>query len=305
MTEPSGVLVLHKPAGMTSHDCVSRVRRLFQTKKVGHIGTLDPDVTGVLPICIGKATRIVEYLQDLPKAYEAVLRLGMSTTTEDAGGEAVEVSQVDASAITAERVLSLFEQFTGEIEQVPPMYSAVKVNGQRLHQLARQGQVVERASRKVTVYQLLLHHIAYADAIDISFYCRCSKGTYIRTLCVDLGAALGYPAHMARLIRVESGSFRLEQAVTLDSLETLCQSGEDLTGVLVSIDEALSFLPRCEVPEHRRKAVLNGLETALPGAEYAEGTLIRLYAGEALLGIHRVCMGPRGPFAKAEKVFQS
>jgi tRNA pseudouridine55 synthase len=290
---------------MTSHDCVSRVRRLFQTKKVGHIGTLDPDVTGVLPICIGKATRIVEYLQDLPKAYEAVLRLGMSTTTEDAAGEAIDVSPVDPSAITPERVRSLFEQFTGEIEQVPPMYSAVKVNGKRLHQLARQGQVVERAPRKVTIYQLLLHHIDYADSIDISFYCRCSKGTYIRTLCVDLGAALGYPAHMARLVRVESGSFRLEQAVTLESLETLRQGGEDLSGVLVSIDEALSFLPRWEVPEHRRKAVLNGLETALLNAEYPEGTLIRLYAGDALLGIHRVCMGPRGPFAKAEKVFQS
>jgi tRNA pseudouridine55 synthase len=304
MSKVDGVLVLNKPAGMTSHDCVARVRRLFRTKKVGHTGTLDPEVTGVLPICLGQATRLVEYIQDLPKAYEVVMRLGTATTTEDATGEVVEEKPVVASEITEERVRSLFQRFLGEIEQIPPMYSAVKVNGRRLYDLARNGVVVEREARRVTIYDLRLHAIEAADGgVELSFTCTCSKGTYVRTLCVDLGRALGYPAHMKRLVRVKSGPFTLSDAVTLEELEQRVERGDDPGSLVVSIPKALSFLPRYQVAPERKKAVLNGLPTALPGVQAEEGSLVCLFAGEQLLGIHRVCYGPRGAYAKAEKVF--
>jgi len=304
MSQTHGVLVLHKQAGMTSHDCVARVRRLFQTKKVGHSGTLDPEVSGVLPICIGNATRIVEYLQEQPKTYRAVMRLGYTTTTEDATGEVLEKAEVDASSISEERVLAVLQSFLGPIEQVPPMYSAVKVNGKRLYDLAREGVVIERAARTVTIYELTLDSIQYGEYVEISFTCKCSKGTYIRTLCVDMGKALGYPAHMAHLIRTASGSFTLDQAITLEQVEELQKSGEDLGKRLIPIPDALSFLPRVEIPAARKKAVLNGLETTIHDSHLPEGSLVRLFSDGDFLGIHRVCQTPRGTYAKPEKVFQ-
>ncbi len=289
---------------MTSHDCVARIRRLYGTKKVGHTGTLDPDVTGVLPICVGNATRLVEYLQELPKRYSVVMRLGSATTTEDASGEVLEQAQVDAASITQERIESLFASFLGEIEQVPPMFSAVKVNGKRLYDLAREGTVIERQARKVTLYELTLHEIKTdQDYVDISFSCTCSKGTYMRTLCVDLGRSLGYPAHMKLLRRIKSGPFMEGEAIPLQELEERAANGEDLSRYLVSIPQAISFLPSYQVKPERTRAVRNGLATALPGVTAEVGSLICLFAGEELLGIHRVCRGDKGLFAKAEKVF--
>lgn len=306
MSNVNGVLVIDKPAGMTSHDCVARIRRLYGTKKVGHTGTLDPDVTGVLPICLGQATRLVEYLQELPKRYDVVMRIGSATTTEDAAGEVVEKANVDAASITRERTRELLQSFLGEIDQIPPMYSAVKVNGKRLYDLAREGTVVERQARKVTLYELTLTDIqAEGDTVDVSFTCTCSKGTYMRTLCVDLGRALGYPAHMKLLRRIKSGPFAERDAIPLGELEELAAKGEDLSRHLVSIPEALSFLPSFQVKPERVKAVCNGLVTGLPGVNAEEGSLICLFAGEQLLGIHRVCRGDKGLFAKAEKVFPS
>ncbi|MEK3744203.1 tRNA pseudouridine(55) synthase TruB [Brevibacillus sp. FSL K6-0770] len=304
MSSNHGVLVIDKPAGMTSHDCVARIRRLYGTKKVGHTGTLDPDVTGVLPICVGNATRLVEYLQELPKRYSVVMRLGSATTTEDASGEVLEQAQVDAASITQERIESLFASFLGEIEQVPPMFSAVKVNGKRLYDLAREGTVIERQARKVTLYELTLHEIKTdQDYVDISFSCTCSKGTYMRTLCVDLGRSLGYPAHMKLLRRIKSGPFMEGEAIPLQELEERAANGEDLSRYLVSIPQAISFLPSYQVKPERTRAVRNGLATALPGVTAEVGSLICLFAGEELLGIHRVCRGDKGLFAKAEKVF--
>lgn len=304
MSSNHGVLVIDKPAGMTSHDCVARIRRLYGTKKVGHTGTLDPDVTGVLPICVGNATRLVEYLQELPKRYSVVMRLGSATTTEDASGELLEQAQVDAASITQERIESLFASFLGEIEQVPPMFSAVKVNGKRLYDLAREGTVIERQARKVTLYELTLHEIKTdQDYVDISFSCTCSKGTYMRTLCVDLGRSLGYPAHMKLLRRIKSGPFMEGEAIPLQELEERAANGGDLSRYLVSIPQAISFLPSYQVKPERTRAVRNGLATALPGVTAEVGSLICLFAGEELLGIHRVCRGDKGLFAKAEKVF--
>ncbi|MED1798358.1 tRNA pseudouridine(55) synthase TruB [Brevibacillus porteri] len=304
MSNVNGVLVIDKPAGMTSHDCVARIRRLYGTKKVGHTGTLDPDVTGVLPICVGHATRLVEYLQELPKRYDVVMRLGSSTTTEDASGEVVEQASVDAASITTERIQALFESFLGEMEQVPPMFSAVKVNGKRLYDLAREGTVIERQARKVTLYELTLHKISVdGDTVDVAFTCTCSKGTYMRTLCVDLGRALGYPAHMKLLRRIKSGPFQEQEAIPLQQIEEQAVTGEDISRYLVSIPQAISFLPSFQVKPERIKAVRNGLATALPGVTTEEGSLICLFAGEELLGIHRVCRGDKGLFAKPEKVF--
>jgi len=304
MSNINGVLVIDKPAGMTSHDCVARIRRLYGTKKVGHTGTLDPDVTGVLPICVGNATRLVEYLQELPKRYDVVMRLGSTTTTEDASGEILEQAAVDPTTITKERIEELFGSFLGEIEQVPPMYSAVKVNGKRLYDLAREGTVIERQARKVTLYELTLHDIRVeGDAVDVSFTCTCSKGTYMRTLCVDLGRALGYPAHMELLRRIKSGPFLEGESIPLEQLEQQAAEGKDITQKLVSIPQAISFLPSFQVKPERTKAVRNGLATALPGVTAEEGSLICLFSGNELLGIHRVCRGDKGLFAKAEKVF--
>lgn len=306
MSNVSGVLVIDKPAGMTSHDCVAKIRRLYGTRKVGHTGTLDPEVTGVLPICLGHATRLVEYLQELPKRYDVVMRIGYSTTTEDATGEIVEHQEVNTASITEERIRAIFQQFLGDIEQVPPMFSAVKVNGKRLYDLAREGTVVERQARKVTIYDLVLHEVCVEQGmVDVRFTCTCSKGTYMRTLCVDLGRALGYPAHMKLLRRIKSGPFTEQDAIPLATLEELAAHGGDLSQPLLSIREAVSFLPFVQVKPERVKAVLNGLPTGLPGVDAKEGSLICLFSGEQLLGIHRVCRGDKGLYAKAEKVFPS
>jgi len=273
---------------------------------VGHTGTLDPEVTGVLPICLGHATRLVEYLQELPKRYDVVMRIGYSTTTEDATGEIVEKQEVDTASITEERIKAIFQQFLGEIEQVPPMFSAVKVNGKRLYDLAREGTVVERQARKVTIYELVLHEVRVEEEmVDVRFTCTCSKGSYMRTLCVDLGRALGYPAHMKLLRRIKSGPFTEQDAIPLAALEELAAHGGDISQPLLSIREAVSFLPFVQVKPERVKAVLNGLPTGLPGVDAKEGSLICLFSGEQLLGIHRVCRGDKGLYAKAEKVFPS
>lgn len=181
----SGVLPLWKPEGMTSHDCVAKIRKLFRTKKVGHTGTLDPDVSGVLPLCLGQATRISEYLMNLPKAYEAELTIGIATETEDASGEITETKEV--TGLCEQQIREAMEQFTGEIEQLPPMYSAVKVKGKRLYELARKGVSVERKARMVSIYELHILEVDLQKTFpSVRFRVTCSKGTYIRTLCVDI-----------------------------------------------------------------------------------------------------------------------
>ncbi|QQE76175.1 tRNA pseudouridine(55) synthase TruB [Brevibacillus composti] len=304
MSQVHGVIVVDKPAGMTSHGCVARIRRIFGTKKVGHTGTLDPEVTGVLPICIGHATRLVEYLQEMPKRYDVIMRIGSSTTTEDATGEIIERKPVIDGEMTEEKMQSVFSRFIGEIEQTPPMYSAVKVQGKRLYDLAREGIVIERPARVVTIYELDLHAVkGDGEFVDVHFSCTCSKGTYVRTLCVDLGRTLGYPAHMKQLRRVKSGPFHEQQAIPLETLQAQAEAGEDVQQHVIAIPDALSFLPRYEIAPERKRAVLNGLTTALPGLQAEEGSLICLFSEGQLLGIHRVCRGPKGLFAKAEKVF--
>ena len=207
----NGIINLKKEAGMTSHDAVFKLRKILGTKKIGHGGTLDPDVVGVLPIAVGKATRMVEFMQDEGKVYEGEITLGYSTTTEDASGEVVAETPVLApldEKLVDEAIASL----TGTITQVPPMYSAVKVNGRKLYEYARAGQEVERPERQVTIYSFeRTSPISYVENLArFSFRVKCSKGTYIRTLSVDLGEKLGYAAHMSHLTRTSAAGLQLD-----------------------------------------------------------------------------------------------
>lgn len=275
-----GILAVWKPAGWTSHDVVAKVRRIVRVKRIGHTGTLDPQVTGVLPLCIGRSTRVVEYVQERPKAYEAVLQLGIATDTEDMTGTVIEeLSEVHVTEADIRRVL---ESFVGVIEQVPPMYSAVRVEGKRLYELAREGQVIERKSRKVTIHELeLLSMDLDKPHPQIRFSVVCSKGTYIRTLCVDIGHALGLPATMAELVRTMSGGFKKEHCLTLEQIEELQASGE-LEARLLPAETAVDHFPRGNVNLETAKHAYQGKPIYMDRVDMVqtidEQGLVRLFA---------------------------
>ena len=223
----NGIINLKKEAGMTSHDAVFKLRKILGTKKIGHGGTLDPDVVGVLPIAVGKATRMVEFMQDEGKVYEGEITLGYSTTTEDASGEVIAETPVLLpfdEKLVDEAIASL----TGSITQIPPMYSAVKVNGRKLYEYARAGQEVERPERQVTIYSSeRTSPISYEDKLArFTFRVKCSKGTYIRTLSVDLGEKLGYAAHMSHLTRTSAAGLQLEDSLTLEEIAEKVEAGQ-------------------------------------------------------------------------------
>ncbi|MEK4424473.1 tRNA pseudouridine(55) synthase TruB [Solibacillus sp. FSL K6-1523] len=255
----NGILPLWKERGMTSHDCVFKLRKILKTKKVGHTGTLDPGVEGVLPICIGQATRIAEYLTDTGKTYEAVISIGRTTTTEDAEGETVAQDETFKSWNRAQ-ILQALESLTGEIEQTPPMFSAVKVNGKRLYEYARAGQTVERPTRKITIYELELLDDAQkfeGEEVHFSIRIKCSKGTYIRTLAVQIGEALGFPAHMHELVRTASGTFTKENCLTLAEVAELMEAGQSQQ-FLLPVEYALSDYPYIEITADIEKQIFNG-----------------------------------------------
>ena len=235
----NGILNIDKPAGMTSHDVVGRVRRVAHLKRVGHAGTLDPDATGVLLVCLGQATRLSDYLAEEGKAYRAVLALGQTTTTEDASGDVL--TQADASLITEANLKALLPRFTGDIPQIPPMVSAVHHEGKRLYALARAGVTVERAARTVRIDAINLVDFTPGALALATLDVSCGKGTYIRTLCADLGAALGVGGHMASLRRTRIGAFTADAATPLDAL-----TPENLPGLLVSSADALAHWPAQE-----------------------------------------------------------
>ncbi|TRZ38680.1 tRNA pseudouridine(55) synthase TruB [Niallia circulans] len=259
-----GILPLWKPKGMTSHDCVFKLRKILRMKRIGHTGTLDPDVTGVLPICLGRATKVAEYITDAGKSYEGEVTIGYSTTTEDSSGEKVAEQKVEGS-ITREQVEEVLQSLTGVISQTPPMYSAVKVNGKRLYEYARAGIEVERPTRNVTIYTIELLEewdSLSGDEISFRFKVDCSKGTYIRTLAVMIGERLGYPAHMSDLSRTRSATITLEDCLTLEQIEE-AQSNGVLEQSLRPIEDALSYLPKYEINDTLAMRVRNGavLET--------------------------------------------
>ena len=208
----NGIVIVDKPEGWTSQDVTARLRRVFNTRRIGHGGTLDPMATGVLPVFVGRATRGVEFFEHAEKTYETVLRLGLTTDTEDISGTVL--TEQDAF-VTGEEVEAVLQSFRGEIMQVPPMYSALKVNGQKLYDLARKGKTVERQPRPITIHELTLLSME-ADGIHLRV--RCSKGTYIRTLCKDIGEALGCGGCMAALRRISAGEYTIEESVPLQRL---------------------------------------------------------------------------------------
>lgn len=251
-----GVLAVWKPAGWTSHDVVAKARRLLGERRIGHTGTLDPAVTGVLPLCIGRATRLVEYLQEAPKTYQATLRFGLATDTEDMTGNVIE--RQDASFLSEAMIVDAARSFVGDIEQIPPMVSAVKIGGKRLYELARQGVTVERQPRRVTIYRIDIAEVsAGGEAPELTFTVTCSKGTYIRTLCVDIGRKLGVPAAMAELVRTESSGVRREQCVTLEQIPELLES-DRLAGKLLRADRLLKGISEAVVPSPEASYALQG-----------------------------------------------
>ncbi|WP_026674240.1 tRNA pseudouridine(55) synthase TruB [Alkalihalobacterium bogoriense] len=254
----TGIIPLLKPAGFTSHDCVMKMRKILRTKKVGHTGTLDPQVTGVLPICVGRATKVAEYMSDYPKTYIGEVTIGTSTTTEDAYGELVEQREV-TTPITKDQIEDVCRQFLGTIIQVPPMYSAVKVNGKKLYEYARANKEVERPKREVTIYDLHVEDDVHYDGKQLAFrfHVHCSKGTYVRTLAVDIGKQLGYPAHMSKLQRVASGPFTIESCVTFEEIEQKLQEN-DLSEIVFPLEKAIAHFPSIQVSDELISKIKNG-----------------------------------------------
>jgi tRNA pseudouridine55 synthase len=246
-----GILIIDKPAGMTSHDVVQRVRRATKIRQVGHAGTLDPMATGVLVVCLGQATRVSEYLLGHDKAYRATIRLGVETNTYDADGEVIATHDVKVNRAEVERALA---RFVGEIQQVPPMYSAIKRDGQKLYELARQGIEIDRLARSVIVHSIEL--LGY-QAPDATIAVRCSAGTYIRSIAHDLGTALGTGGQLIDLRRTAAGPFTINQASPLGDFEMAAREGR-WEGLLRPIDEALSDWPLVVIGAADRTRALNG-----------------------------------------------
>lgn len=264
-----GFIVVDKPAGMTSHDVVARVRRLLKTKKVGHTGTLDPFATGVLPVAVEEATKAIQFLDEGVKEYRAVMRLGITTTTEDLEGEII--AELPCDGIGEAAITSVLAAFVGEIEQIPPMFSALKRNGVPLYKLARKGEEVEREPRQVTIHSLTIESI---DLPLVAFTVRCSRGTYIRSLARDIGERLGCGAHLTELRRTRSGPFALADARTLEQLADEAATGRV---AMVALPTALAHLETLVLTDEGERRVRNGIA---PSAEECEGDIPQPLPGQ-------------------------
>ncbi len=282
--QPSGVLVIDKPEGWTSHDVVAKVRRLMGTRKVGHTGTLDPMGTGILPICVGDATKVAGYAQLANKTYEVAMVLGVTTDTQDRTGQVIATTPLAKDVDWGVRVREQLAAFTGDIMQVPPMYAAVKVGGEPLYKKARRGETVERAPRPVTIH-------AITDVVvnlpEVRFTMACSKGTYVRALVHDVGEALGVGAHLTVLNRSECGPVTLDDTVTIERLAAAAEEG-DFSGVLHSEDYLLDDLPILTVSEYTARRMVQGIvphvseltgngPAGIPQGIQSPGTLCRVY----------------------------
>ena len=248
-----GIINVYKEKGYTSHDVVARLRGILGQKRIGHTGTLDPDAEGVLPVCLGKATKVCELLADWDKTYRAILLLGQVTDTQDVSGEILETREVTASI---KEVYEAIQSFKGEYAQVPPMYSALKVNGKKLYELAREGKTVERKARNVQIHEIKIHEIVLPR---ISMTVNCSKGTYIRTLCHDIGQKVGCGGCMEQLLRTQVGMFRVEESLRLDEIEVLHDLGQ-LQEHMAAIDSLFSLYPAVTVKQEYQKLLDNGNE---------------------------------------------
>ncbi len=246
-----GIIVVHKEKGFTSFDVVAKLRGILKQKKIGHTGTLDPDATGVLPVCLGCATKLCDMLTDTTKVYEAELLLGITTDTQDTSGVILEEREV---LVTEEEVRDAIASFIGEQKQIPPMYSALKVDGKKLYELAREGKTVERKARDITIENI---EILDVNLPKVRMLVTCSKGTYIRTLCNDIGEKMGCGGAMASLIRRKTAGFVLEEAKTLGEIEAIMKAGE-IQSVIKGVDTVFEDYPKAVVKEECMKAVQNG-----------------------------------------------
>ena len=292
-----------KPTGMTSHDVVSRVRKILNIKKVGHTGTLDPDASGVLPICIGKATKVSELILNKDKGYICELTLGITTDTYDSSGEILE--KCEDFNVSLEELEKAFDSQRGEIKQLPPMYSALKINGKRMCDLVRSGRSdeIELKYRDVNIKKLEI--LSYKDN-KVMFYVKCSKGTYVRSLCYDVGQALGCGGHMSFLLRTESGKFNLDNSITLEELE-IFKENETLDNHLYDIDYVLSNLGLIDINPLAVKSFINGAIVYPKGfikKEFKENDkLVRVYTKGEFLGVGKLIKVDDTLCLKSDKLF--
>lgn len=257
MENISGVINIYKEKGFTSHDVVNIVRKKLGKIKTGHTGTLDPDATGVLPICVGKATKLSDYIASSIKQYKAVVTLGKTTTTQDASGDIIEQKQVNC---TKDDIIKAVLKFKGEQTQIPPMYSAIKINGKKLYELAREGKEIERKKRKITIYNIEVTKFIDKENFEITVLC--SKGTYIRALCNDIGEALGCGAYMKELLRTQTGNFYIKDAIKLKQLDHILSQNK-LQEVLIPIKDVLSNYKSFVVLKNANKFLYNGNKISL------------------------------------------
>lgn len=283
-----GVINIFKEKGYTSHDVVAIIRKLCGRVKCGHTGTLDPDAEGVLPICLGKATKLSSYIMDGYKRYKAELTLGIETTTEDASGEITARKEVNADF---QDIVSVLENFKGEYMQTPPMYSAIKIKGKKLYELARQGKEIEREKRKVFIQSIEVLEYKAPDKCVLDVVC--SKGTYIRTLCSDIGKALGCGGHMSALLRTETSGFKLEDGIKIDDLRKLAEENK-IHEALIPMEKVLDKWPKAYIKPEAEKILLNGGKIYEEFFEAEEELNIgkqftAYYSGNSLAGIYEYC----------------
>lgn len=298
--EISGVLLVNKHAGVTSHDIVFKIRRLFGTKKVGHTGTLDPMATGVLPVLVGRAAKAAEYLLCEDKKYIAQIQLGITTDTEDTSGNVLTRCEVLPNK---EEFFEACKHFEGEISQIPPMYSALKVNGKKLVDLARQGIEIEREARKITVFSIVPSVTDEKKGI-YKLEVECSKGTYIRTLCADIGAYLGCGAAMSALERTRSGNFEIKNAYTIDELEKM--SEDERRTLLLPPESLFEGTPCVRFNEFFTRIFKSGCEIYQKkiNTSFPVGTHVRVYEGDEFLALAEVKEYEGGSAIKSKKFFK-
>jgi len=293
----NGILNILKPPGMTSFDVVSYLRKVSGIKKIGHAGTLDPGAAGVLPVCIGSATKAIEYMMDKDKLYRAELTLGIETDTQDSSGN---ILCEKAVKVTEEEIIDCINSFIGETEQVPPMYSAVKVGGKKLYDLARKGISVERKPRKVKIYSIEIARIRDGKVL---FDVACSKGTYIRTLCADIGQKLGCGGHMSFLVRKKAGIFDIQTALTLEEIE-YCAQNNLLESKLISTDSVFDSCRAVTLDSNDLKKLRNGAFVSIEDSNILKGETVKIYNNNGcFIAIAEVLVRGGQLMLKQKKVF--
>lgn len=296
----NGILNVLKPPGMTSFDVVAFLRGVLKTKKIGHSGTLDPGAVGVLPVFINKATGAIEFAAEKDKIYRAELTLGISTDTQDSTGEVLERRDVNVSE---KEIIEAVNSFTGVISQVPPMYSAIKQDGVKLYELARSGVTVERKPRQIEIYSINV--ISISEGRKILFDVACSKGTYIRTLCADIGDRLGCGGHMSFLIRLRSGMFDIQSAYTLEEIKHLADEGK-LKDILVGTEEIFKAMPGINLEKKDTDRFLNGVFIPVEETDLKQKELVRVYNREgAFIALGEIISRENRLLLKSKKSFLS